>query len=147
MHNNPQLRQRNIRIARFQRHDVRARQVRTHFVGLDEDLTFIPRPKLVAGAIGLLLSQCVTGGWRICFCCGANFDDDTKPAAVLIAIPISADAAAAAVSGLCAECWRARPADDIETAAVRVLQKLVPSGQFLDPPSSQADAGNDGSRR
>lgn len=96
---------RETRADYFRRHDVRARRLITHCIAIAEDVSRLPRPKLMTGAIDLLMRQCRAGGWRQCISCEVPFDADTVPAAALIAIPIAADARAATASGVCAACW------------------------------------------
>ena len=128
----PRQDRRKARVDYFRKHDARGRRLLTHLVDIKEDLTGLPRPKLMRGATDLLMLQCQAGGWRVCIACEIGFDADTMPAAVLIAIPVAADARAATASGICATCWRDRSVAEIDDAATRTLREILPNGRFLD---------------
>ncbi|MGJ4961579.1 hypothetical protein [Bradyrhizobium sp. HKCCYLRH3061] len=64
-----------------------------------------------------------------CFVCGEPLP---FPAAFLFATA-GATPTQAAVSGMCANCWRHGDEVEIDDAATRVLHEVAPGGHFLDP--------------
>jgi hypothetical protein len=108
------------------RREVHRGFVITHLIDVHSDLAAFPMLAQVVAAWGAAIPH----RKPFCFCCRASFVKNARPGAYLFAVsPGAADIAS--VSALCVECWHELPRDDIERAAVRLLQQFVPHGRFL----------------
>jgi hypothetical protein len=124
------------RVAEFAKQDVGRRWLITHLiVGDTDDLSAHPRRKLVSGAIRFFVALCRGGDTsKTCMLCKAPFIlGELPPHAFLISIPVTNNANAASVSGICAPCWQTASIAEIDAACERTLQAILPHGRFIDP--------------
>jgi hypothetical protein len=132
------------RVAEFAKRDVGRRLLITHLVTIDTDLSTHPRRKLVSGAIRFFVALCHGGdASKICMMCKAPFIlDALSPYAFLISIPVSPNANAASVSGICRPCFEAASVAEIDAACELTLQAILPHGRFIDPATDLVSDGD-----
>ena len=123
------------RVAEFAKRDVGRRWLITHLIVGDTDLSAHPRRKLINGAVKFFVALCHGGDASItCMLCAAPFIlAELPPHAFLIAIPVTPNANAASVSGICLPCFATASIVELDAACERTLQAILPHGRFIDP--------------
>lgn len=110
------------------------RELRRHGRGILETSCFPVRASLHGRPHGRIIADAIRewcgAGTRTCFVCG-----DPSPASETGAIlsAVNPRSGRVAISGCCGLCWTTRDIADIEAAALTLLQRANPQGNFLDP--------------